>query len=153
MSQLLRTFCDDHAASLSEEEFFSQRTALIDQVLLEGRDVLGRHNIDLQSVLIESIELPPNVRTAIENKVEQKHLALAHDFLIERETKEAERFQIEANALAKYNATVGESLGKHPDMLRWRALLATEAISTSDNAKVIIVGNGENGLPVILGGQ
>ena len=140
-------------ASLSEEEFFSKRIALIDQVMEETREELSGHHIELQSVLIESIELPPNVRIAIENKVEKKHLALAHEYLIEKETKEAERLEIEAGAYSKYNTIIGESIANHPDMLRWKALLATEAISTSDNAKVIVVGNGENGLPVILGGQ
>jgi hypothetical protein len=36
-------------------------------------------------------------------------------------------------------------------MLKWKGIIATENIALSPNAKVVVIGNGENGLPVILG--
>jgi hypothetical protein len=38
-------------------------------------------------------------------------------------------------------------------LLKWKAIEATLMISESQNAKVVSVGSGKDGLPVILGGQ
>jgi hypothetical protein len=38
-------------------------------------------------------------------------------------------------------------------LLKWKAIEATLALARSQNAKMIIIGAGEDGLPVILGNQ
>ena len=45
------------------------------------------------------------------------------------------------------------SEGLTPDLLRWKGIEATEKLSRSDNAKVVVIGSGPSGLPLILGGN
>ncbi|MHC4534980.1 MAG: prohibitin family protein, partial [Planctomycetota bacterium] len=35
-------------------------------------------------------------------------------------------------------------------LLRWKGIEATEKLATSPNAKVIVIGAGKDGLPIIL---
>ena len=40
----------------------------------------------------------------------------------------------------------------HPQFLQYQGIEATRELAQSSNAKVVVIG-GDNGLPVILGGQ
>jgi prohibitin 1 len=39
------------------------------------------------------------------------------------------------------------------DLLQWKGIEATTVLANSNNAKVVVIGSGENGLPLILGGN
>jgi regulator of protease activity HflC (stomatin/prohibitin superfamily) len=100
-------------------------------------------------VLIKRIILPPKIKDAIEAKLEQQQMAQAYDYRLQRESKEAERKRIEADGLSRYNLIVSSSLTQ--DVLTWQGIQATREVATSPNTKVVIVGAGEKGLPLILG--
>ena len=70
---------------------------------------------------------------------------------IDKARKEAERKEIEANGIAKFQQIVNRTIT--PQLLRWKGVEATQEISKSPNAKVIVIGNGDGDLPIILGGQ
>ncbi len=72
-------------------------------------------------------------------------------FTLERERQEAARKAIEAKGMADFQRIVSEGLT--PVLLRWKGIEATEDISRSDNAKVVVIGSGPDGLPLILGGN
>ena len=36
--------------------------------------------------------------------------------------------------------------------LAWKGIEATEKLANSPNAKIVVIGSGDNGLPIILGG-
>ncbi len=38
-------------------------------------------------------------------------------------------------------------------LVKWQAVQATQDLAASENAKVVIIGSGKEGLPVILGNQ
>ncbi|MFB3056286.1 MAG: prohibitin family protein, partial [Ignavibacteriaceae bacterium] len=38
-------------------------------------------------------------------------------------------------------------------LLKWKGIEATEKLASSPNTKVIIIGSGKDGLPLILGGN
>jgi prohibitin 1 len=40
--------------------------------------------------------------------------------------------------------------GISPQLLEWKGIEATEKLASSTNAKVVIVGNTKNGLPLVL---
>ncbi len=104
----------------------------------------------IEDVILRQIILPKKVEAAIETKIEQKQLAEAYQYRIEREIQEAKRKKIEAQGIADYNQLVQSTLT--PDILKWKGILATQALADSDNAKTIVIGNGGNQLPIILGG-
>ena len=63
--------------------------------------------------------------------------------------KEAERQKIEANGKAVANKIISESLTDK--ILKEKGIDATLELSKSPNTKVIVIGSGKDGLPLILG--
>jgi regulator of protease activity HflC (stomatin/prohibitin superfamily) len=70
-------------------------------------------------------------------------------FTLDRERQEAQRKQIEAEGIAKYQAIVRQ--GMTGEYLQFKGIEATAKLAESPNTKVVIVGAGKGGLPVILG--
>ena len=66
-----------------------------------------------------------------------------------QETSEATRKSIEAKGIAQFQTIVSEGIS--PQLLEWKGIEATEALSHSNNAKVVVIGNAKNGLPLIFG--
>ena len=103
----------------------------------------------MRALLIRSINLPEEIKAAIELKLTREQEALAMTYVNERERLEAERKLIEAEGIANYNREVSASLTTN--ILKLRGIEATMALAESPNTKVIVVGSGEDGLPLILG--
>jgi regulator of protease activity HflC (stomatin/prohibitin superfamily) len=111
--------------------------------------VKGTDALDLSDTLVLGIELPPAVVGAINRKIEQYYLVQEYTFRVEREQKESERKQIEANGIRAFQQTVSQGISD--SYLRWRGIEATLQLAHSPNSKVVIVGGGKDGLPIILG--
>jgi regulator of protease activity HflC (stomatin/prohibitin superfamily) len=107
--------------------------------------------IDIHDVLIKNITLPPQIAGAIQNKLEQEQVAEEFKFRVARERQEAIRKRIEAEGIRDFQSIVAG--GITDDLLRWKGIEATLELSQSDNAKIIIVGGSEDGLPLILNTQ
>ena len=104
--------------------------------------------IILDAILIRSVTLPDNLRTAIEKKLEEEQLSLQYKFKIDRERQEGERRIIEAQAKADANRILNASLTDK--ILRDKGIEATLTLAASPNAKVVVVGGSGDGLPLIL---
>ena len=107
--------------------------------------------LTLDAILIRDVTLPQTLRAAIEQKLKQEQEALEYEFKIDKARKEAERKEIEANGIAEFQKIVNQTIT--PQLLRWKGVEATQEISKSQNSKVIVIGNGDGDLPIILGGQ
>ena len=103
----------------------------------------------MKALLIRSINLPDEIRNAIESKLKQEQEALAYRFRLERETSEAERKRIAAEGEAAANKIINSSLTD--ELLKMRGIEATTQLAQSSNSKVVVIGGGEGGLPLILG--
>src|SRR4029079_15686871 len=103
----------------------------------------------LYATLLLGLELPPAVNAAINRKIEQYYLVQEYGFRVEREKKESERKQIEAEGIRAFQTTVSQ--GINDSYLRWRGIEATLQMAQSPNTKIVIIGSGKDGLPVILG--
>ena len=73
------------------------------------------------------------------------------EFVLTKEKQEADRKRIEAQGIADFQKIVAQGLSDQ--YLRWKGIEATEKLANSTNAKVVIVGSGSDGLPIILGNQ
>ncbi|MFW5644308.1 MAG: prohibitin family protein [Bacteroidota bacterium] len=134
------------------EEIYSTRRAEVEnEIKSETSTVLEKKNIFMQELLIRSIKLPEQLKTAIEMKLKQEQEALAYQFRLDREKSEAERRRIEAEGIANYNRIVNASLTDR--VLKQRGIDATLSLAESENSKVVVIGSGEEGLPIILGGS
>jgi hypothetical protein len=103
----------------------------------------------LYDTLLLGLELPPSVNAAINRKIEQYYLVQEYAFRVEREKKESERKQIEADGIKAFQQTVSQGISD--SYVRWRGIEATLQLAQSPNTKIVIIGSGKDGLPVILG--
>ena len=92
--------------------------------------------------------LPDRLRRAIEEKLSAEQDAQRMEFVLLKEHKEAERKKIEAGGIAEFQRIV--SAGISEQLLKWKGIEATMEIAGSNNAKVVIIGGGDDGLPIIL---
>ena len=135
----------------AEEIYSTKRSEVEASIRTETEEVLSseNNNVQMRALLIRSINLPAQIKQAIENKLQQEQEALAYQFRLEKEKSEAERKRIAAEGEAAANKIVNSSLT--PQLLQMRGIEATKDLANSPNSKVVIVGNSKDGLPLILG--
>lgn len=75
-------------------------------------------------------------------------LATSHFCIISHFSQEAERKAIEAQGIAAFQSIVSEGISSK--LLQWKGIEATEKLAMSPNAKLVVMGNDGNGLPVLL---
>ena len=151
---VFRSTVRDVMGRYTAEEIYSTKRAEVENLIqAEASEVLKQpgNDIILKSLLIRSITLPAQIKGAIENKLQQEQEALAYQYRLEREKSEAERKRIEANGEANANKIINSSLT--PALLKMRGIEATTKLAESPNSKVIVIGSGKDGLPLILGGN
>lgn len=132
------------------EEIYSTKRAEVEATIKEESEkILHANNVTMVALLIRSIQLPDQIRVAIESKLQQQQEALAYQFRLEKEKSEAERKRIAAEGEARANNIVNSSLSDK--LLKMRGIEATLELSKSPNSKIVIVGSSKDGLPLILG--
>ena len=99
----------------------------------------------LEQLLVRNITLPASVKTTIESKINAEQEAQKMTFVLQKEKQEAERKRVEAQGIADYQKIL--SSGQSDKLLQYEMI---KAISTSPNAKLIIMNGGKNSTPVIL---
>jgi regulator of protease activity HflC (stomatin/prohibitin superfamily) len=112
---------------------------------------LGARGMIVENVLLRDVQLPALLKGSIEAKQQAEQDALRMSFILQKEKQEAERKRIEAQGIADFQKIVAQGISTQ--LLEWKGIEATEKLATSSNAKVVIVGNSKNGLPVILSPQ
>jgi regulator of protease activity HflC (stomatin/prohibitin superfamily) len=148
----MRSVAREVIAQYLPEEFNTTKREQI-QLEIEKRleEKLTNNYIQLNDVLIRNIELPLTLQQAIERKLQQEQESLEYEFRIEKASKEAERKRIEAEGIRDFQNIVTQSITDK--LLKWKGIEATTILAESNNAKVVVIGSGENGLPLILGGN
>jgi regulator of protease activity HflC (stomatin/prohibitin superfamily) len=133
----------------AEEIYSTKRSEVEVSIIEETEKILDENYITMRALLIRSINLPEQIKMAIENKLKQEQEALAYQFRLDREKSEAERMRIQAEGEARANTIINNSLTD--ELLKMRGIEATTRLAESENAKVIVIGSGKDGLPLILG--
>ena len=135
----------------SPEEIYTNKEGVLSNIIALAIEEVGQKFVEVDEIIIRTVELPKPVRTAIEEKLiyEQRHLA--YKFRLEQEKQEAERKRIEALGIMVYQDIISSTLDEN--LLRWQGIQATLEIAKSENSKVVVIGSGEQGLPIILGNQ
>ncbi|MDO8548874.1 MAG: prohibitin family protein [Ignavibacteria bacterium] len=136
---------DAKALYTEEREILSKRieTDLSKLVVPRG--------ITLEAAPLRQIILPPGLTGAIEEKLKAEQESQRMQFILQRETQEAERKRIEAQGIADFQRIVSQGISDQ--LLKWKGIEATEKLANSNNSKVVIIGSAKDGLPIILGNQ
>lgn len=149
-------------AELTSQEAFTKQLERVvneiaimsDQVILEK---LGPPGLDyvrllrITAVQLESMEFPAEIQAAIRNKIAESQAAEAYVFKVQAARLEAERKEVEAGGIKKYQDIVNAGLTEN--YLKIRGIEATLKLAESNNSKVVIFGSSPNGLPVVLSGD
>jgi prohibitin 1 len=109
---------------------------------------LAPRGVIVENVLLRDVQLPAMLKSSIEAKQQAEQDALRMSFILQKEKQEAERKRIEAQGIADFQKIVAQGISAQ--LLEWKGIEATEKLATSSNAKVVIVGNAKNGLPLVL---
>jgi prohibitin 1 len=133
---------DARALYTSEREMLAQLIQKDLAAKVEGR------GINVESAPLRRVGLPPDLTRAIEEKLRADQESQRMAFILQKEKQEAERKRIEAAGIADFQRIVAQGISEQ--LLRWKGIEATEKLSASPNAKVVIVGGGKTGLPLIL---
>lgn len=134
-----------------EQLYSTKRDAIQDEIFVETKKILEKQYVQLNEVLVRDVTLPPTIKEAIERKLKQEQESLEYEFRLVTAEKEAEKQRIEAQGKADANKILSASLTDK--ILQDKGIEATMKLAESPNSKVIVVGSGESGLPIILGNQ
>ena len=134
-----------------EEIYSSKREMIATEILEEMKNMVAAKFISVENVIIRNVQLPPKITEAINLKLAADQEAQRMEYVLLKETQEAERKRIEAKGIADFQKIV--SSGITQDLLKWKGIEATEKLAESQNTKVVVIGAGKDGLPLILGGN
>ncbi|NQY07289.1 MAG: prohibitin family protein [Flavobacteriaceae bacterium] len=132
-----------------EQLYSSKRDVIQKEIFEETQKEVADQYIVIKRVLVNDVELPPTIKTAIERKLKQEQEALEYEFRLAKAKKEAERQRIDAEGKAAANQILSASLTDK--ILQEKGIEATLKLSESQNSKVIVIGSGDSGMPIILG--
>ena len=128
--------------------YTSEREALSLQILKEIETATEARGVTVESAPLRRVGLPPGLTQSIEAKLQAEQESQRMQFVLMKEKQEADRKRIEAQGISDFQKIVVQGISDQ--LLRWKGIEATEKIAMSQNAKVIIVGAGKDGLPLIL---
>jgi regulator of protease activity HflC (stomatin/prohibitin superfamily) len=131
----------------SKDLYTSGRELIANQIAEDLSKTMVERGLVLEQVLLRRIQLPQMVEAAINDKLAAEQQSQRMQFVLAKETQEAERKRIEAKGIQDFQNIVSQGLSD--PLLRWKGIEATKLLAESPNAKVIIVG-GRDGLPLIL---
>jgi regulator of protease activity HflC (stomatin/prohibitin superfamily) len=155
-----RTAVREAIAGFTAQESYSTRreelaqsmhallTSRIRDLLAQTEDSSNRRGFIIEQVMIRNVQLPAKVKNAIEEKLEAEQQALRMRFVLEKERQEAERKRIEAQGISDFQKIVSSGISNQ--LLEWKGIEATEQLAHAPNAKIVIIGNPKNGMPLII---
>jgi len=110
--------------------------------------MVAPRGVIIEATPLRNVALPVQLTEAIEQKQRADQESQRMEFILAKEKQEAERKRIEARGISDFQTIVSQGISDQ--LLRWKGVEATEKLANSPNTKVIIVGSGKDGLPVIL---
>ena len=144
-----RSICRAVTASFQASALYStERERLGSSIQEELEKMVAPRGVTIESTPIRNVALPSQLTEAIEQKQRADQESQRMEFVLTKEKQEADRKRIEAKGIADFQTIVAAGISEQ--LLRWKGIEATEKIAQSPNTKVVIVGAGKDGLPIIL---
>ena len=129
--------------------YTASREKLAGEILAELENLVGPRGIIVEQAPLRQIQLPERLTKSIEEKLQAEQESQRMEFILTREKQEADRKRIEAKGIADFQEIVSKGISEQ--LLKWKGIEATEKLAGSQNTKVVIIGSGKDGLPLILG--
>jgi regulator of protease activity HflC (stomatin/prohibitin superfamily) len=129
--------------------YTASREKLAGEIVTELENLVGPRGITIEQAPLRQIILPARLTQSIEEKLQAEQESQRMAFVLQRETQEADRKRIEAKGIADFQEIVSKGISEQ--LLKWKGIEATEKLANSQNSKIVIIGSGKDGLPIILG--
>ncbi len=144
---LTRTKIRDNSVYYEAVSLYSNKRDEFQQRIFKSiDDDFKKRGLILEQLLVRNITLPQSVRATIEQKINAEQDAQKMQFVLLKETQEAERKRVEAQGIADYQRII--NIGLTSQQLQYEQIKAYLELAKSPNAKVIIMGKGN--APIIL---
>jgi len=144
---VFRSAVADVSARYFAKDMHTGQRIIIEGAIQEqmSKNLLGR-GVNIETVLVKSIELPSNLARAIEEKLEAEQQALRMEFVLQQTKQQVEQQRIEAEGTRDAQLIIAEGLTE--EILRFKSIEAFLELAKSTNAKVIVTGGGE--MPLMM---
>lgn len=129
--------------------YTASRKQLEDEIVNELQHLVSDRGIIIEKAPLRQVALPERLTKSIEEKLQAEQESQRMSFILQKEEQEADRKRIEAKGIADFQTIV--SNGINENLLKWKGIEATEKLANSPNSKIVVIGSGEDGLPLILG--
>lgn len=131
--------------------YTSEREHLAMLLAGELRKLVEPRGIVIENTPLRRVGLPAGLAASIEQKLSAEQESQRMEFVLMKERQEADRKRIEAQGVADFQRIVSQGISEQ--LLKWKGIEATMEIARSQNSKVVVIGAGKDGLPLILGNQ
>merc|ERR1711939_706817 len=128
--------------------YTSGRLEIRNKLMDELSTKLKSRGILIEDVLLKGIKLPKQLTDAIELKAQAEQESARMEFVLSKERQEADRKKVEASGISAFQKIVSEGISEQ--LLQWKGIEATEKLAQSKNAKIVMMGNSKESLPVLL---
>jgi regulator of protease activity HflC (stomatin/prohibitin superfamily) len=146
----LRSAIREATASHTAQTLYSgERESVAKEILSNLQEKLKDRGVIIESILLRDIQMPQALKSSIEAKQQAEQESLAMSFRLQKEKQEADRKRIEAQGIRDFQQTVAQGISAQ--LLEWKGIEATETLAKSPNTKIVVIGGGKSGLPLILG--
>lgn len=129
--------------------YTAEREVLGKEMEKELSKLVEPRGITIESAPLRQMVLPEGLSASIEEKLKAEQESQRMEFILKKETQEADRKRIEAKGIADFQAIVSRGISEQ--LLKWKGIEATEKLANSSNSKIVVIGSGKSGLPLILG--
>lgn len=131
------------------EDIYTNKEGILTDIIVKAIEEAGQKFVFIDDIIIRTVALPDEIRRAIKDKLVHQQRWHAYEFILATSRREAERKRIESQGIRDYQATINETLTA--DLVLWEGIKATRDLASSTNSKIVVIGSGQGGLPVILG--
>lgn len=144
-----RTAIRDNAVSYAAVDLYSiKRQEFQFKINKTITDNFAKNGLDVQQILVRNITLPATVRASIESKIQAEQESQKMQFVLAKARQEADVKRVEAQGIADYQKIL--STGLSDKQLQYEYIRAQKDIALSPNTKIIIMGGGKGGNPIML---
>jgi regulator of protease activity HflC (stomatin/prohibitin superfamily) len=142
----IRSAIREVVANYDVKEIYSAKRAEANQKLTDLlKSKVEPRGIMIEEVLLRNVQLPKNLADSIELKLQSEQEAQRYDFILEQETKEAERKRIEAAGQRDSQKIISEGLT--PSYLQYLYITSLR----DRQGTIYVPTNPSNGLPTFKG--
>jgi regulator of protease activity HflC (stomatin/prohibitin superfamily) len=128
--------------------YTSEREMLTQLIQKDLAMKIEARGITVESTPLRRVGLPPDLTRAIEEKLRADQESQRMQFVLTKERQEAERKRIEAQGISDFQKIITLSISEQ--LLHWKGIETTEKLAASPNAKIVVIGGGKTGLPLIF---